>query len=919
MSDDLRDLLALAATALVAAAVRAAHASTVFRDDVVLLQVDPWRYRVVLERLTARAAGPFDAAAFVDPGRDDLLLAALGWTAEALGGGPETVGAVLAVYPVAVALATCPVVYLAGRWASGDRRVGLAAAGALALTPAHVYRTALGFGDHHALDYLWLAVTVAAVAYLVRGTGTGRRRWLATGVLGLALAAQVLSWAGGLLLVAPYTGVALLVLLSTLRTDDPPTPVVGPLVAGLAVATGATAAAVALLSWQTPAVVALLTAATGALGALVGAGALGRRLGGSPRRVGGALLVGTAGVLAILGRCVPAAGDRLAAGVAYFSRTTGTVAEATPLLGGDDPAATTVALFGFFAALFGPYLVWLTWRSVRGHRPGWLAVTAYAWYFLGLSAVQRRFAGELSPVFAVVVGFAAVDLLRRAIGDVRGRDGSADRSDGDAAAGVRPDVVDPRVLFVLALVGAFVVSATVAQVPAGMESRTVSDAEYEAAQRIEAYAAERSWNRSEGYVFAPVGTTRMYNYYAHGESVWLGDARRHYHDYLAATDEVRWRRELERRGTGFVVVTDEFGVDGAAALQTRLRQNLGSARGPVDGLGRYRLIYRSPDRSVAVFALVRGAVIAGETDPGTAVRVTTNATLRDGTLRYVRATRATSAGRYGVLVPYPGTYAVGGETVSVTATDVRTGATVGPSGAGGDAAGAHWTFDGDHDRFVFDERGGHHAVGTDLERTAGGHGGALAFDGDARVVVWDRDAPALEARRGLTLSAWFRTDPGTDYVDEVPFPRLVSKSPSGSVGNTSGYQLSLSHGRLVAGVGDGPGAARLVGPRVDDGRWHRAVLVWNGTVARLYVDGTLRDRRPYRGTPAGTERLVVGATAQFTNPFVGTIDEVTVRGRACPPPAVDAGRVASTCRGARTDATPVGRDRGDNLSANGEN
>ncbi|WP_161570019.1 STT3 domain-containing protein [Salinigranum halophilum] len=675
---------------MLAVGVRSYYVSDVFRGtDVLLVQVDPWKYQVHLEALTAQTRGPLDTSLFVDPGRvvgagqrsgltptgqDDLMVATLGWIAELFGGGPSAVGTVLATYPVVVGAVLCILAYLSTRWLTGERWAGFVAAGLLAITPANVYRTALGFGDHHAFDYLWLAVTFTAIVFLTHRGEMPRRHWFGTiGVLGLALAAQTLAWEGSPLLLAPYTGFVFVALLSTLRAGQSPVPEAGPLVAGLAIAVEIVVVAVFYLSWQTTTFVVLLLAQIVVLGGLVGLAELGHRYVGSSVATGSSVVGAVAVAAFVVFQRVPESTELLNTGAAYFSQTTGTVAEATPLVTVNDPVVTVLSFFGPLFILFVPGLLWTTGRALRAHRPGLLALSTYAWYFLALSVVQRRFTGELSLFFAVVISVGLVDLVRlrpeisESVFNVLPFGRADEETDRELSNGTLVTV------FSVTLTVVFLISVTVAQVPLTMQHRTVTDAEYAATQEVEAYAAEHP---GTGQVFSSIDSSLMYNYYAHDGPIWNNDVKANYRPFLFATDDVEWHHRLTREGNGFVVVTDTYDIADESALHTKLHDNLGSARGDVDGLGGYRLVYRSSDGSTTVYALVPGARLTGTAAPNTTISVTSSVEVKETTVMYERTFRTTANGSFRVVVPYPGTYQVGNETTQVSELAVLRGTNV---------------------------------------------------------------------------------------------------------------------------------------------------------------------------------------------------------------------------------------------------
>ena len=883
-----RTIGTLGGLCLLAVGVRAYYFTSVFRgEDVLLLQVDPWKYQVHIERLTEQLRGPFDPAVWADPGRavgtgqaglsptgqDDLMVATLTWFAELLGGTPQAVGTVLATYPVVVAVAMCLAAYLATVWLTGERWAGLVAAGVLAITPAHAYRTALGFGDHHAFDYLWLAATFVGICYLTRDEAFSRRRWLGvTAALGLPLAGQTLSWGGSPILLVPYACFTTLLLVSTLRTDQSPISVVGPFVTSLVVAAELVLVAFFFLSWQTTTVVVLLLVQTVALVLLVGLGEFNHRYVSSPGIAAGGVAAAGAAVAFVALQRVSSIVDLLETGRAYFSRTTGTVAEATPLFVGNNPLGTVLSFFGPLFVLFVGGLLWSSWRAGRTHQPGRLAVVTYAWYFVALSAVQRRFAGELSLFFAIVVAVSLVDLSRLRPGVGAAVERSVQFVRGGAGDEQEPSRNDLTTLFVATLVAVFLVTTTVAQVPLTMENRIVTDAEYEATQRIEAHATNQD-GRTGRNVFSPVNSRLMYNYYAHDGNIWFFEEKSRYAQFLVDTDDEQWHRRLTRRGTGFVVVSDSYDVGTNAAIHTKLQDNLGSARRDVSGVGQYQLIFRSRDDSTTVYALVPGARLTGQGAGNESVVVTTTVETPGRRLVYERTPRTTADGWYSVVVPYAGTYQANGEPVDVASETVSAGGIVGQ-----EPTTAHWALDERGGTVLFDQAGKNHAVGRGLTWTPGVVDSAVAFDGTSHATVGG--VSRLDARDGFTLSLWVRTVTNTDSEASTDRPRVVSTAPRGGYQATRGFQIGLDDGAIVGAVGDETTTAVLSGPRVDDGRWHHVALAWNGTVVGLYVDGCQERTGTFQAALTPTEPLVFGASTDHTNLFVGAVDDVRFRDEA---------------------------------------
>ena len=104
--------------------------------------------------------------------------------------------------PVALALLALLAVGLAARGLGLPRGTGLLAAAALAVLPAHVHRTLLGFLDHHAALGLLTALFLAAGGGVFRAASSPRRRLLAHAGMALVLGGSVLLWPGCLLFAA---------------------------------------------------------------------------------------------------------------------------------------------------------------------------------------------------------------------------------------------------------------------------------------------------------------------------------------------------------------------------------------------------------------------------------------------------------------------------------------------------------------------------------------------------------------------------------------------------------------------------------------------------------------------------------------------------------------------------------------------
>jgi len=647
-----RHLLAAALLLLVATRLFSVRA-VVYPDGIALLSNDPYAYRALVDR--AVRGGGVAVPETVRVG--EPLFVAVVAVATALVGDS---GVVLAVYPPVVTVASAVAVYAAATRLS-DYRAGLAAILWLATVPVHAWRTSLGGGDHHAFDYLFLAVTMLALVRLLDTRRHEPRTDAAT--LGVAVAAQVLAWEAGPLLVAP----AALAVGAVPLLDGPDTAArLRPVAAGFGLAALLALGAHLLLGWQSgpivavPALVALGTAAVAGLAHLSDRTARPR----AAYALGAGL--GSAGGGGALWTLWPAFRAEFGSGLAFLARS---------------GRWEMAGLFADFGPVFGPVillgyapLVALAGVAVAVHdreHDGWAVVIAYA-LVIGVVAVRhRRFAGEFAVPLAVLSGVGFVAGLRWL-----GMVAASTPEDGDRVA------LPGRRALVLGAVSlaAYAPGAHFTRLVVG--EQVVDPRLYRAARWIERTAADRGLTYPENYVLSEEGRNRMFNYFVNGRSLSAGFAADTYLPFLTGGDLQGWYDRLADR-VGFVVVRTvpayESGdglVSGMPPNYRRLHHDLGSAAGGFEGTAHFRAVYASPDRYVTAFELVAGATLVGRTETAGQITARTTASMPAGPTFEFRRTAAVADGGFAVTVPHPGRYRIDGRTVRVTEADVRAGATV---------------------------------------------------------------------------------------------------------------------------------------------------------------------------------------------------------------------------------------------------
>ncbi|WP_132057830.1 STT3 domain-containing protein [Halorussus amylolyticus] len=681
---------ALAAALAFVAAVRTYFLTHVFRSDGVLLSSnDPYYYRYWVEQLSAEAVGVFDFSVLSGlpspvANGEPLTVGTLWWVTNLLGGADAS-GAVLAWYPVVSALVVAVLTYAIAKRLTDDPRVAVASVLFLAVLPAFAYRTGLGFADHHAFDYPWLALTALALVWLADvGHPELRdpRTWVVSGVLGFAVAGQVLAWEAGPLLIGALGVYVAVRTAADVRAERSSLAGNAPIVAGLAFASLLSHLAHTGFGWHegvvaySPAL--LLVGVVGV--SLVGEAIHRARM---PAFVLGTTEVaGALGGLALLQVFLPSYASTLFTRLDVLLFRTGPAETNSMFAGGAlGPLLGPLFELGFAWLLAVPMLLYAGWRAYRTNRATWLVVVTYGWYFLALATLQRRFVGELSPFVAILVGWAFVAFAAKidvAVPPAFDRDESTapGRTDSPDRRSLR--MPSRNTVTVLGVLFLLVTSAGAVQTAVRHEQVKIVGETYESAQWMDGYADQQEWEYPEDYVLSKWGRNRMYNYHVNGESRSYVFADQNYERFLAANDsEAEYQRLRDRVG---FVVTRDLTLPGQARddiMYTRLHQRFGSeADDGSSGVGHFRAVYASDTGATKVFTLVPGANVTGTASAGESVTVERRVEIEGAEFDYRRTVEAGDDGNFSVTVAHPGTYSVGNETVDVSEDAVRNGGNV---------------------------------------------------------------------------------------------------------------------------------------------------------------------------------------------------------------------------------------------------
>jgi len=808
--------------------------ASVFRGgDVVLSANDPYAYRYLVHELLTRSSNPFDLSvlsslsARVEHG-EPLMVVTLWWVS-ALFGGESAVGGVLAWFPVVSAIVTGLLVYALTVRVTEDKRAGIAAVALLAVTPAHAFRTGLGFADHHAFDYPWLALTALAVVALAGRDIRERRTWTWVGILGTGVAGQMLAWEAGPLLLAPIGLYAMAMVPSWLRDGQSPLVAGVPLLAGVVLGTLVAVGVHLGLGWHTPAVIVGPVLLSVGIAALLAVGEGAHRGGFGGRSIAVVEIVGALVGVAVLRSLVPAFATELERGVEFLLTTEG-IAETTSIVSGDlGTFVGPLFLFGFVLFLALGHMGWAVWTSYRRHAPAWLAVGLYAWYFLLLSAIQVRFAGQLALFAALFGGLGFVHLaawvdLTSAPSPFKTPEESVEVS-SEPSDYNRLEWPERRKALYAGALGLGVGSLGGLLTPIRHSQLTIDDSMYEAAKFMQEYSAKRGWEYPENYVFSQWGDNRFYNWFVNRESQSYGYAQGNFEDFVTSTDGQEWYERLRNRA-GFVVIEDELSINGdSQTIYEQLWTGFGLAT------SHYRAVWTAENDSRRVYTLVPGVRVTGRVSESGSVTVEGECEINGESRSVSMECSVSESGIYDVTLPLPGAYTIDENTVNVSEKDVLRG--MFRSSFEGEGT-AYWSFDEGSGDVAYDRVGGRHATITNGQWVEGIEGSAISFDGEG----YGEAHPMEGSTEEFTVSAWIKPE-------TVRSGAILSTGKDGWAGGHTG--ILFDHGlsgwnddRLGMYLGNGDSSRVFTSQNLGikypaDEYRHVAVVFDQGTV-RWYLD-----------------------------------------------------------------------------------
>jgi dolichyl-diphosphooligosaccharide--protein glycosyltransferase len=664
--------------------MRAAVAwDAVFRDGhIALLGNDPYYYRFWVEELFRSPEPLTEIASFGEP----LMLATLWAASLLLGGTAKAAGLALAWYPVVAALIVGGLLYWIGTLAFDDRRVGYAAVAFYAITPILTYRSGLGFGDHHAFDYLMMTLTVFGVVALATDNSewqaVTRRRIAGSIAIVGGTAGAVHGWSAGPLLVAPIALYSFFAPYFDLQAERDPLRANAWLLGGLGISAVIAATIYIGLGWSPlfnsvmPALLLGVSTAFVILNKIIERYSIRPNTALTVEAVGGIL------VFAAMWMAIPILREFVIRGLEIVTYTSSTgIVETTGLF---SKITTPIAYLGIPVFMSIPGLGWISYAQIRNPDQGKLGLVIFAWSLFVAAIVQLRFAAIFGVLSAIFTGVVFVYLLVR-LGLVdASKQQPSQQQETNSVSKISVSIPTPGVmvliLLLFLLIGGIGMWASVLQT----NDTTVTDSEFQAAMAIDDHATATNTTYPDNYVFSTWGENRIYNYFVSGQSKSYNFAQSHYKEFVSKVSPDEAYNIISDR-VGYIVIkpldTTSGGRVPPELMQARLNQQWGSATRQVSGLGHYRAIYSGLDRKV--YQVVPGAKLQWTGNANTTQAIETAARVDGRVVPYKRRVTSNQNGQYSVRVAYPGEYEFSGlnTTVSVSEAAVTNGTTVAVSPA----------------------------------------------------------------------------------------------------------------------------------------------------------------------------------------------------------------------------------------------
>ena len=187
------------------------------------------------------------------------------------------------------------------------------------------------------------------------------------------------------------------------------------------------------------------------------------------------------------------------------------------------------------------------------------------------------------------------------------------------------------------------------------------------------------------------------------------------------------------------------------------------------------------------------------------------------------------------------------------------------------ALAAYWKFDETSGTTALDSsgNGNNGTLVGDPKWVAGKFGGALEFNGNDYVNCGN--GPAIQLRNQMTIAFWFKVQAFSSNW-EAFLAKGDGAYRASSAGSGKATHMGITAGNFFDGT--------II---VTDNQWHHWCGTYDGTTAKIFVDGKLDAQRTYGGQIGDSRsyNLYIGENSQAPGRFLhGLMDEVRLYNRA---------------------------------------
>jgi RHS repeat-associated protein len=192
-----------------------------------------------------------------------------------------------------------------------------------------------------------------------------------------------------------------------------------------------------------------------------------------------------------------------------------------------------------------------------------------------------------------------------------------------------------------------------------------------------------------------------------------------------------------------------------------------------------------------------------------------------------------------------------------------------------DKPAAYWQLD-ETSGTVAHDASANHLDGTYNSSVTLGAPGAIPQDPDTAAqfetgyaAITVPDSPALDPAR-LTIEAWVNSDQGNDGA-------VVMKTSSNQLNDGYGIYYNAYNAAIYFFLNAFGGQKSVtVAAPVPMGKWTYVVATYDGTAARLYVNGKPAASTPYSGPIVQSSQPLLIGSGPGTSPWRGSLDEVAI-------------------------------------------